>query len=246
LKISIILPTFNEEGNIGPLITALRDILECDHQIQFVVVDDSSEDSTLISARLHLRQSSDILIERHGSRSLGLSILEGLLRADFEYVLVMDTDFTHSPTDVGRLVDSIGKADVIIGSRFVPGGGMKNKPHEFSSRIFNLLLRVVLATPVRDNLGGLWIARKRDIRNHLEPSVFDGYGEYFMRLSSLMKRDGLRLLEIPAYFEKRSSGVSKSKFAKMAVTYLSAAVYWRLKSTKLSTRTQELGDDLLG
>lgn len=228
MKISVILPTFHESGNIGNLIDGLRNAIGSDHLLEITVVDDSSADGTVEIALEHLDLSVDRVIIRKSNASLGLSILEGLRAAKFDYVLVMDTDFTHSPVDAAKLVSFAERFDVVIGSRFVPGGSMASNTHHQASKVFNAVLRIILPSSIRDNLGGFWIAKTEKIQDYLDERVFQGYGDYFMRLGSLLQRDELSIIEIPARFEKRASGSSKSKFLMMAIKYSLAALRWRL------------------
>jgi len=227
MRVSIILPTFNECENIGLLIHALRHNLESDHSLQFIVVDDSSADGTADQALSHLDTQIDRLIRRVSSRSLAGSILDGLRVAEYEQVLVMDTDFTHDPKDAEILLAVAPFCDVSIGSRFVPGGGMENFRHYRASRVFNALIRFVTGNQIRDNLGGFWTAQLSAVSGFLTKDVFNGYGDYFIRLAYLLQKRELRVIEIPTVFRFRLSGVSKSKFVVMAFSYLMTSIRTR-------------------
>jgi len=227
MRVSIVLPTFNESENIGLLIQALRHNLESDHSLQFIVVDDSSADGTADQALSHLDTQIDRLIRRVSSRSLAGSILDGLRAAEYEQVLVMDTDFTHDPKDAGILLSVAPFCEVSIGSRFVPGGGMESLRHYRASRVFNALIRLVTGNQIRDNLGGFWTAQLPAISDFLTENVFRGYGDYFIRLAFLLQKRGLRSIEVPTIFRSRAHGVSKSNFVVMTLLYLKTSISTR-------------------
>jgi len=228
VRVSIVLPTFNESENIGLLIQALRHNLESDHSLQFIVVDDSSADGTADQALSHLDTQIDRLIRRVSSRSLAGSILDGLRAAEYEQVLVMDTDFTHDPIDTRKLLSVAPPFDVVIGSRFVSGGSMASKRHYRASATFNVLVRNILGIQVRDCLGGFWTAPALVIKPHLCATVFSGYGDYFIRLACCLSRDGSSILEVPVTFKDRLTGTSKSRFIRMLFTYSFTAISSRL------------------
>lgn len=228
MRVSVVLPTFNECENIGLLIQALRHNLESDHSLQIIVVDDSSTDGTADRALSHLDSKIDRLIRRDTSRSLAGSILDGLRVAEYGHVLVMDTDFTHDPIDAGKLLAVAPHFDVVIGSRFVAGGSMASRRHYRASATFNVLVRNILGIQVRDCLGGFWTAPTRVIKPHLCATVFTGYGDYFIRLAYCLSRNGSAIVEVPATFKGRLSGTSKSRFVRMLLTYSLTAVTSRL------------------
>ncbi|HMK64881.1 MAG TPA: glycosyltransferase, partial [Thermodesulfobacteriota bacterium] len=121
------MPTYNEKENIGELIQTLLDVLgPLGIQPRIIVVDDNSPDGTaeLISQRFSNRPEV-ILLVRKEERGLATAIAVGIERAQTDLVVVMDTDFNHHPKDLPRLLEKMSEADMVIGSRYVPGGGMK-------------------------------------------------------------------------------------------------------------------------
>lgn len=224
VRVSIILPTLNERDNIGLLIPALRNCLSGNHDLQFIIVDDSSTDKTADYALPHLNPSIDCVIRRKSPRSLAGSILEGLRVAEFEQVLVLDTDFTHDPGDARLLLSIAPFFDVVIGSRFVPGGGMESLRHYRASATFNLLVRFLMGSQIRDHLGGFWTARKSAIVNFLTENIFTGYGDYSISLLHQLQLGKNRIIEVPTIFRSRKLGISKSKFTRMIFTYLLTAI----------------------
>jgi glycosyltransferase involved in cell wall biosynthesis len=228
VRVSIVLPTYNECDNIGSLLQALRQNLESDHSLQFIVVDDSSTDRTADSALPHLDPKVDRLIRRNCLASLAGSILDGLRVAEYEQVLVMDSDFTHDPKDAAILLSVAPFCQVAIGSRFVPGGRMESQRHYRASRAYNALIRLVTGNQIRDNLGGFWTAKSSAVLDFFTATVFTGYGEYFIRLAYLLQKREVRVIEVPVIFRNRATGRSKSNFLFMALTYLKAAIVVRL------------------
>jgi len=228
VRVSIVLPTFNEFGNIGSLIQALRQNLENDHSLQIIVVDDSSTDGTADKALPHLDPKVDRLIRRDSLRSLAGSILDGLRVAEYEQVLVMDTDFTHDPKDAAILLSVAPFCQVAIGSRFVPGGRMESLKHYRASRAYNALIRLVTGNQIRDNLGGFWTATRSSVSDFFSAEVFTGYGDYFIRLAYVLQKRNVWVIEVPTIFRNRATGRSKSKFVAMAFSYLKTSIGTRL------------------
>ena len=228
MRVSIVLPTFNESDNIGLLIRSLRKSLGGDHSLQFIVVDDSSTDGTADRALQHLDLNFDHIIRRESPRSLAGSILDGLRTAAYEQVLVMDTDFTHDPIDASKLLAVAPHFDVVIGSRFVSGGSMASRWHYRASATFNVLVRNILSIQVRDCLGGFWTAPTLVIKPHLCAAVFSGYGDYFIRLAFCLSHQRSSIIEVPVTFRDRLTGTSKSRFVRMLFTYAFTALSSRL------------------
>jgi dolichol-phosphate mannosyltransferase len=192
------------------------------------VVDDSSTDGTADMALPHLDPKVDCLIRRDSSRSLAGSILDGLRVAEYEQVLVMDSDFTHDPKDAAILLSVAPFCQVSIGSRFVPGGRMESVMHYRASLAYNALIRLVTGSQIRDNLGGFWTAKISTVSDFFTAEVFTGYGDYFIRLAYLLQRRKTRVIEVPTIFRNRVTGTSKSNFLFLALSYLKTAIGVRL------------------
>lgn len=230
IKASVILPTYNEAGNIIKLIEVIKhklDIARIAHEV--IVVDDDSPDQTGILAQKYFSKFPDVrVIIRKKERGLATAIRRGIEAAVGDIVVIMDTDFNHEPELVPRLIKKCEKYDVAIGSRFVRGGGMANKTRELLSRIFNIfLVRPIIASPVHDNLSGFFAIRRAELDNLPIDKIFHGYGDYFIRLIYFAKRQGNTFAELPSFYKDREYGASKSQFVNMSVDYFLAA--WRIR-----------------
>lgn len=222
MDISIILPTYCECGNISHLITAIENNLAPLHkQIEILVVDDNSPDCTaaVVQQILPLSGFSIQCLVRKNERGLATAIKYGILHASGDQIIVMDTDFNHSPDNLIPLVNSLQEYKMVIGSRFVKGGGMEDRLRYFSSLLFNLFIRFVLWNPIHDNLCGFFAMRQSDLISLDLDSIFKGYGEYFIRLVFFAQRKGYTIKEIPVFYTLRKSGESKSNFLSMILNY---------------------------
>lgn len=227
---SVILPTYNESGNIVKLIEAIRHGLALRHIVgEVIVVDDDSPDKTGLLAQKYFSKIPEVrVIIRRGERGLATAIRRGLEAAVGEIVLVMDTDFNHEPKLVPRLVEECDKYDFVIGSRYIKGGGMENKTREWLSRLFNVfLVRPIIGSPVYDNLSGFFAMKRIELEKLNFDNIFYGYGDYFIRLIYLAKKQGNTFAEVPSFYKDREYGSSKSQFLSMFRDYFLAA--WRIR-----------------
>lgn len=231
--ISVILPTYNETGNIVPLINRVLDVCADNHLIpEILVVDDASPDGTAEKVRFEFRRNRHVrVIVRKKDRGLAASIADGIRAARFTTVVVMDTDFNHDPRVIPDLVSSLSHADLVIGSRFVKTGGMEDRYRHYLSYLFNLFIRLYLGLPTRDNLSGFFATRKTHLKMHLSPWVFSGFGEYFVRLLYLLHKENKTFKEIPVYYILRHHGERKSQFLPMLISYSRAVINLKNKLT---------------
>ena len=228
MKVSIILPTYNEEKNIVGLIHSVIENIPAERDYEIIVVDDNSPDGTYTAVANAFRDNLRVIaILRDSNPGLAASILDGIKKAGGEQIVVMDSDFTHDPAEIPRLLHVGEIYDIVSGSRFCAGGRMVDTAHYIASMVYNWFLRLVLRTQVQDNLGGYFAARKRDIMSLPVERIFFGYGDYFFRLLHFAQLNKLSIVEVPAQYMMRSRGASKSNYLKMIYTYTSAAL--RLK-----------------
>lgn len=229
-KVSVILPTYDEAGNIVRLVHAILDVLPQEYEPEVIVVDDSSPDGTYdLVAREFAGDERVIAVLRTTEPGLAKAIRAGIERSTGDKVVVMDTDFTHDPAELPRLLHVAKLYDLVSGSRFCAGGAMQDTRHYFASLLYNWMLRVVLRTQVQDNLGGYFAVDRLVLFELPFDEIFEGYGEYYLRLLYFLLGRGFRLVEIPSHYRERTSGSSKSVFAKMLFTYVGAAVKLRLE-----------------
>ncbi|MFQ6014952.1 MAG: glycosyltransferase [Anaerolineae bacterium] len=234
--ISIVLPTYNERENIVPLIERLQEITTQNGWFgECIVVDDSSPDGTAQAVASRFDDDDGVkLIVRNEERGLATAIKRGIQEAGGEVVVVMDTDFNHNPADVPELVALTKKYPVVVGSRYVPGGGMDMAAARFwGSHIFNLFIRLVLWLRTRDNLSG-FLAVRREVLDTIEDmgKIFYGYGDYCIRFLYHVHRQGMAIKEVPVVYQMRGAGESKTRLLKYTLQYTASVLRLRFRGLR--------------
>ena len=178
----VIIPTFNERENIGPILQAIYDLQQDFHVL---VIDDGSPDGTADVVRQLQPQFGNtvFLEERRGKLGLGTAYIHGFkwgTKRGYQYLFEMDADFSHNPADLPRLYEACrsGKADVAIGSRYVKGGGVRNWPKNriALSKGGSLYTRLILWMPVGDQTAGFMCYRREVLETiNLDEIHFVGY-----------------------------------------------------------------------
>jgi dolichol-phosphate mannosyltransferase len=207
---TICLPTYNERANIEPMLRALAPL-----GVQVLVIDDNSPDGTGELAD-GLAEELDFVSVLHRERKEGLgpAYVAGFHRAladGAELVLEMDCDFSHDPRDVPRLIDAAGSADVVLGSRYVEGGAIRNwgAVRRFVSFGGSLYARVVLGTSLHDLTGGFKCFRRRVLETiDLDAVTAKGYA-FQIEMTYRALCAGFRVVEVPITFVDREQGGSK-------------------------------------
>jgi len=231
MKATVILPTYNEAGNIVGLVEEILKNFPPDVEPEILIVDDDSPDKTCEVAKKAFDGNLNVrVILRTADRGFAKSIRTGIEQATGELVIVMDTDFTHDPVEIPRMLHIARVCDIVSGSRFCAGGQMQDRRHYLASLAYNWLLRVLLHTQVQDNLGGYFVMKRMHILALPLDEIFHGYGEYFFRLLYFAQRRGLKVIEIPAIYRARTYGSSKSSFPSMLYSYSRAAILLRIRS----------------
>lgn len=239
MLISIILPTFNESGNIKKLILSLIINLKKEKikNWEIIIVDDNSTDGTAeIVDKIRLNNKNIRLFIRTKTPGLALSVKKGIDLSKGKMVLVMDSDFNHKPIDALRLIKEIQKNDfdLVIGSRYIKGGGMAlqeaTKLQFFCSKFFNIFLRFFLGFKVHESLSGFFIIKKRKLNKLPQNKIFKGYGDYFINLVYFSFKNNFKIFEIPVRYGKRLSGKSKTKLLKHSLAYFKTACFLKFKN----------------
>ena len=195
-KISVVLPTYNEQDNIVGLIQAIHHSLSSvEHEI--IVVDDSSDDGTYELAA-NFQDPRLRIIQRKGSRSLAKSIAQGIDLSSGDRCVVMDSDFNHKPEYLLLMVEALNKYDCACASRFLDGGGMNNRLRHVLSKIFDAFVRCMTGGRVSDNLYGFFAIKKEILRDLPEEKIFWGYGDYYFRLLYYLQKKRARIFQFPA------------------------------------------------
>lgn len=225
VEVSVVVPTYNERETLSELVGRLHQALGSGYEV--VVVDDSSPDGTADLARELGRQYPVRVLQRPGKLGLGSAVLEGARAASGRWVVVMDADLSHPPEVVPELVDALRSgAELAVGSRYVPGGGVRDWPwrRRLMSRVAVALARLWLRERVSDPVSGFFAARRELL---LDPTL-EGIG-YKILLEVLVRNRGRSVVEVPYVFTDRRGGGSKLGAGEVW-NYL--RLLWRLHSAR--------------
>ena len=208
----VVLPTYNERDNLPAIVPA---ILAASPELDVLVVDDGSPDGTGAQAQaLAEREPRVRVLHRRRKEGLGRAYLAGFdvaLRAGYGRILEMDADFSHDPGRLPALLAASRDADLVLGSRYVPGGGTRNwgVGRRLLSRGGSLYARLILGIGVRDLTGGFKCFRREVLeRIGLETVTTAGYA-FQIELTYRALRAGFRVAEVPIVFADRRVGQSK-------------------------------------
>jgi dolichol-phosphate mannosyltransferase len=230
--ICICLPTYNERENLEPMVDRLGEVLGGDGLV--LVIDDSSPDGTgEIADRLAAARSWVQVLHRPRKEGLGPAYLDGFRRAlelGADLIFEMDCDFSHDPADVPRLVAAAEDADMVLGSRYVRGGGTRNWGllRRLVSRGGSLYAQLLLGVPIRDLTGGFKCYRRAVLETiDLDAIHSKGYA-FQIETTYRALRAGFRVVEVPIVFVDREAGGSK-----MSKTIVLEAV-WKVPALRLA------------
>ena len=212
----LVLPTYNEAENIEPIVRAVLPQLAStglDHRV--LVVDDGSPDGTgQIADHLAAEIDEVEVLHRTAKEGIGPAYLAGFDRAlggGAELVLEMDSDFSHDPSDLPRLVAAARAADLVLGSRYVPGGGVIDwgLGRRTISRGGSLYAKLLLGVKINDLTGGFKCFRREVLANLDLTSIgTDGYG-FQIEMTYRAIQAGFEVTEVPILFRERRVGASK-------------------------------------
>lgn len=220
--VSVIVPCYNERGNIIPLIEAIHAELSfIKHQI--VVVDDNSPDGTYEAVK-NLNYDFVKPILRTENRGFANSIQCGLKNADGNIFVVMDSDFNHQPKYLPFMVKNIEFYECVSASRFMYGGAMDTRFRHYSSWIFNIFVRIMTRKYITDSLYGYFAIRKEVMERIEYDKVFWGYGDYCIRLMYYLQENKTDVLQFPAVNGTRLAGEGNSRFLKVLLQYTMATI----------------------
>lgn len=233
MLVSVVLPTFNESGNILTLIREIKENIPDGWDHEIIVVDDNSPDKTYELVKSTYKDDPHVIpILRTTDRGFAKSIRTGLEKANGSKVIVMDTDLTHDPIEIPKMLHISKYFDIVSASRFCAGGHMESIRHYLASYSYNLLIRLFLRTQVQDNLGGYFLFDKEKLVRLPFDMIFYGYGEYYFRLLHFAQLEGFTILEIPAFYRTRTAGTSKSRFFNMIFSYTDSLITLKLDAKK--------------
>jgi dolichol-phosphate mannosyltransferase len=209
---AIVIPTYNERENIVLLV---EKIVNLGIGSQVIVVDDNSPDGTgQLADDLAAQHAGVQVIHRAGKLGLGTAHIAGMkaaLDGGMDTILTMDADFSHHPRYIPDLLAALGRFDVVIGSRYVPGGGTRycTAPRKALSRGANLFARMVLSLDADDATAGFRGYRREVLESiALDEIVSNGYS-FLIEMLYRCQRQGWSVGEVPIIFENRQRGASK-------------------------------------
>jgi len=240
-QVSIIIPTYNESQNILKILKSIGEFLPKNILAEAIVVDDNSPDGTGKIVENYLKDFKKItgytidVIHRTAKKGLSSAILSGIQQARGDTIVVMDSDFSHPPQIIPRMLDALKKyqCDIVIASRYVKGGKIRGWPlkRKLLSKLATVIAKKGLKVSTLDPMSGFF-AFKRPIIKGLK---FDAIG-FKMLLEILVKTKGVKVWEIPYTFTDRQFGSSKVTLS-TAIDY--ARSVWRLYRFGKSGRKQE-------
>jgi dolichol-phosphate mannosyltransferase len=238
----VIVPTYNERDNLPLLVEQLMQLAD----VNLLVVDDASPDGTgdVAEALARRHQGRIEVLHRTGRRGLGRSYIDGIRLAiqrpaggpgHVDVICQMDADLSHDPRQLPALIAGTSDADVVLGSRYIPGGGVVNWPtrRRLLSRFANLYIRSVTRLTARDCTTGFRCWRRAMLAAlPLDEFESDGYS-FLTEMLYVAHSLGARIREVPITFVERRQGESKLSGG---VLVESALTPWRLIATKSKRR----------
>lgn len=228
MKISIILPTYNEKDNIVNLIKKIdKEFSKGSIKTEIIVVDDSSPDGTAEEVG-HLKMKNVKLIVRR-EKGLPSAIRRGLDEASGDLLAALDTDLSHPPAHLYKMAKAAASESVdclVNATRWKKGGAMRSsKTGVAFSKIINRIVRFSLKLPYTDYTGGFFVISGsfyRNLSRQEKDFIFNGsnYGEYFIKFLAITDKKGLKIAELPFVYTARTCGQSKTSLVKHGKLYL--------------------------
>ncbi len=241
-RVLVVVPTYNEIANLEPIVTRLRAAVQEAHVL---VVDDGSPDGTgQLADRLAAADDQVHVLHRRDKAGLGAAYIAGFHWATsegFDVAVEMDADGSHAPEELPRLLAALRDADLVIGSRYVAGGEVRNWPRsrQLLSRGGNVYAQILLRFPVRDATSGFRAYRRAVLESlKLDEVASQGYC-FQIDLAWNPWRGGFRVVEVPITFTERTIGHSKMNRSIVTEALYRVAI-WGLTSRSRSARTRAL------
>lgn len=226
----VVIPTFNEAQNI---VTLAREVLAQDPSLDVLVIDDNSPDGTADRVQSAMKTEPRLyLLQREGKLGLGSAYLAGFrfaLDRSYERVFTMDGDWSHHPRYIRPMLRAMADHDMVIGSRYIPGGGISNWGwhRRLLSAFANLYTRLLLRLPLHDCTSGFRCYSGKLLEAISAFEIRSSGYSFLEEMAWHAHRAGLRIAEVPIIFENRHAGISKID----RIEILKAA--WHVLSTAL-------------
>ncbi len=213
-QVSIIIPTYNESQNIVGILKLIHEHVPKGIYTETIVVDDNSPDGTgkivedYISSIKKIAENTIDVIHRKAKNGLSSAILSGIQNAKGETIVVMDSDFSHPPQIIPKMIEALKQyqCDLVVASRYITGGNIQGwtTKRKLMSKIATIIAKKGLGVKTRDPMSGFFAFKK----NIIKELNFDALGYKFL-LEILVKTKGINIREIPYTFENRKFGSSK-------------------------------------
>ena len=233
-RVLVAIPTYNEAANIVEIVERVRAAAP---EVQVLVIDDASPDGTgAVATRLAEADPSVHVMHRTAKEGLGAAYIAGFGWAreqGYDVVVEMDADGSHQPEELPRLLSALRDADVVLGSRWVPGGEVRNWPlsRRLLSQGGNHYTRIALGLPLKDATGG-YRAYRMTVLDALPLETVASQGYCFqVDLAWQAWRAGFRIVEVPITFVERTRGESKMSRS-IVVEALWRVTWWALRSRR--------------
>lgn len=246
-RVAVIIPTYNEADNIRPMTARVRSTIP---SADLFIVDDNSPDGTgSIADELAAADGRIRVLHRRGKAGLGTAYLEGFAMAldqGYDAIVEIDADCSHQPEEVPKLLTALTAADMVLGSRWVPGGKVLNWPKSRAllSRAGNTYARIMLGIPLRDMTGG-YRAYRADALRKIGLENVDSVGYCFqIDLARRAVLTDLTVTEVPITFVERTRGASKMSSAILCEALWRVTqwgIMWRLHRYRRAWRWSVLG-----
>ncbi len=214
MKLLIIIPTYNENANILSLLSKIKKI-KADCDIDILIIDDNSPDGTARTVKELMRKDSTInMIERPSKSGLSSAYCAGFkwaIKNDYQYIIQMDADLSHSPKDILKFINHINKYDVIIGSRYKTGVNVVNWPLRrlILSYFANIYARIFTGLNIYDLTSGYKCIKVDSLKNiNLNEIKSEGYS-FQIEMNFILANNGCKMKEVPIVFHDRTVGESK-------------------------------------
>ncbi|MCI0710928.1 MAG: polyprenol monophosphomannose synthase [Chloroflexi bacterium] len=250
MKLTIVLPTYNEAENLPLLVTALMDLKIPGIEQHVLVVDDNSPDGTgEIADDLAAEFPEWVqVLHRETKDGLGKAIIEGLIVALYDgadYVLQMDADFSHQPKYIPQMIKALENCDMVQGSRYTTGGSVDDSWAWWRKLLSwfanSVYLRAILRSHVKDLTGGFKLWQRDTLIGIDLPSIKSNGYIFQVEITYAALQLGYKIVEVPIHFPDRNRGESKMSFLVQYEAALRAfQVWWRRRNLSAAQRATEL------
>jgi dolichol-phosphate mannosyltransferase len=245
----LIIPTYNERENVAQILKAVFDLQQ---EFHVLIIDDGSPDgtATIVKSLFDLYPGKLFLKERSGKLGLGTAYIMGFrfaLEKGYQYIFEMDCDFSHDPNDLDRLYQACktGGADMSVGSRYVPGGKIKNWPiiRVGISKGASIYTRLITWMPIKDPTAGFVCYKYKVLEAiNLDKIVFVGYA-FQIEMKFAAWKLGFKIKEVPITFIDRQYGISKMNKGIVKEGVLGVLkLKWLSMFKKYNSRVKNVGD----